>query len=235
MKHLLLSALLCALMFSSTAHAKNEPSDSLMLKKTTSKNNTPLVSPHNNYAVGIYGSSKLPIGYQFFFNLENIGKLRANMGVLFNNQFSSHSNYDISTTIIKRSLLIHSSRFMDLTSVTIRTRKLHYMDKERVSENYTLGYSLIYNGKLNVGAGIDCNRGFEDVNGLMLSAGRFFPVIRINITGQMSVFHNQTNWRSGISKTFLLNPKSSVIYGLEVYYEEYMDYNDVNVGMIFYL
>lgn len=235
MKQFLLTLILTGLILTAFPQDIYSPSDSLLAKHNTGESITPVSHPQNNYSVGVFGSSKLPIGYQLFFNLENIGKRRSNMGILINNQFSTHSNYDLSATIIKRSLIIHNSRLTDVTSINLRTRKLHFFDKERVSENYSIGYSLVYNGKLNFGAGIDCDRGIEEYNGILLTAGRFFPALKINVSGQMSFFEDITNWRGGISKTFTLNPNSTAIYGVEFFYEEYRSYNDISVGMVFYL
>lgn len=233
MKHIILSVALTGLVLSAYSNSIYPLSDSSKVKTHETVFHTS--QAQNNYAVGISGSSKLPLGYQLLFNLNTIGRAQTNIIFLLSNQFSSHSNYDLCATVTKRELLLRKSSLYDLTSLNIRSRKLHFPDEERTTQSYNFVYSIVIKGKINMGAGIACDRGTDAMNGLILSMGRFFPGMRVNISGNTTILNGETNWKGSISKTFSLNPESSLIYGLEVSYEEYMNYNDVSVGMIFYL
>lgn len=233
MKRLLLTIILTGLLFSAYSQDKYEPTDTAMITGIEKEIALDKFSTQNNYAFGLYGSSKLPLGYQMFFNLENLGRIKTNLGFLFYNQFSNHSNYDISCLVLKKKLLLNRSSVKDIVNLNFRTRKLHFSDRERVTVNYKGSYGVIVDNRYNIGVGIDCERGKENMNGLLLTAGKFFPLTRINLTAQSSLFKNRIDYKAGITKTFSFG--SPVIYGIEIFYEEYRGYNDVSLGLMIYL
>lgn len=189
----------------------------------------------NNFGMGYYASSKLPIGYQFFAGFENIGTLKTHMAILINNQFSTHGNYDLSGTLFKKHLFISSGAFSDLTQYNYRVRKLHFSDKERTIQNHKASYGLVIGGIFSISAGADVKLGEEPELGFVTDAGKYFPQSRVSINTTASFFSYRTDYRFSVTRSFVLSPDASPILGTTLFYENLNGYTDFGVGVIVYL
>lgn len=189
----------------------------------------------NNYGMGYYASSRLPIGYQFFAGFENIGRIKANMAIMVHNQFSTHGNYDMSGTVFKKNLFISTGIINDLSQYNYRIRKLHFSDKERTLQSHKVSYGVVIAGMFNVAAGADIKIGEESEIGLLTDAGRYFPSSKVSINSTASFFSYRTDYRFSITRTFVLSPDASPVLGTSVFYENFNGYSDFGIGVIVYL
>lgn len=188
----------------------------------------------NIRAFGYYGSTRLPIGYQFFMGFEHIGRMRAGLGLMINNQFSSGAYHDLSGTIFRKNTILNTGKVSDLLSYNVRLRKLQFTEEAAVMLNQKGWYSVILNNRVSLGAGMEYMTGCEEAYGLLLSAGKHFPKKRVSLNTNCSFIAGSIDYKAAVSKTMTLGSSKSTIYGLELSYENFRGYKDMTLGVMVY-
>lgn len=188
----------------------------------------------NIRAFGYYGSTRLPIGYQFFMGFEHIGRMRAGLGLMINNQFSSGAYHDLSGTIFRKNTILNSGKVSDLLSYNVRLRKLQFTEEEAVMLNHKGWYSVILKNRVSLGAGMEYMTGCEEAYGLLLNAGTHFPDNRLSLNANCSFIAGSIDYKAAISKTITVGRSKSTIYGLELSYENFRGYKDMSLGVMIY-
>lgn len=187
------------------------------------------------YSFGYSGSTRLPLGYEAKIYFGGISNIKTNLGLSLTHQFDSKGSYDISTIIGYHNLFIKSKKSLNnYLSYGYRIRKLKYIDNKIKWQNHSLLYR--YNIKdISLGLGANYLIGRKKKVGGAIYADKSFSQAQITIASEYFIYNKQFDYKISLSKRFRLYAENIHNISIGLYYESFLDKDNIGWKLNIYL
>lgn len=181
----------------------------------------------NHFDIGSLSSTRFPYGFELSSNIGYLGNKEVHLKAIFSYQKSKTNGQIIKGFIGKGSLFIDREKYNDYIIYRFQERNLNFLD---TPTNRSRVHSLSY-GISSWSTGLSMLETDEHEFGFNLGFRRSLSPIGITFDTQFSIFKNQANFTIGGSKSFRTS-RINMINSIEIqiYYEQFFDYRDVNLG-----
>ncbi|MBS5980501.1 MAG: hypothetical protein KIB51_12395, partial [Dysgonomonas mossii] len=187
------------------------------------------------YSFGYSGSNRLPLGYEAKIYFGGISNVKTNLGLSLIHQFDSKGSYDINTVISYHNLFLRRKKSSnDCLSYGYRIQKLRYIDNKIKWQNHSLFYH--YNLKdISLGLGADYLIGQKKKIGGAIYAEKSFSQAQITLASEYFIYNKQFDYKISLSKGFRLYAENIHNFSIGLYYESFLDKDNIGWKLNIYL
>jgi len=189
----------------------------------------------NYISLGFLGSSKFPYGFKVSSHISHIGRKTLNTNLTLAYQEDKSNGTVFRGGIGKSTLFIRKKGHRDFTEYIFTFRNLNFLETPTSESKSHLLYYGMNIPKLRYASwkiGANMIESETNYTGVFLGFHKWFSSINININGQCSIFSDQINFKIGVSRSFNLRKVKVVRWiNTRLYYEQFFDYRDVNLGL----
>lgn len=182
----------------------------------------------NSLELGYSGATKLPLGFYSSYSAVYLGNTKINSSVVFRYNFDNQGFHDLNLQFAKWNIFCKTRDVSDFAAYNYQNRILNFDGTKNKFENHQIKYGLNLKKHIALGMGLDFIGGQYDKIGGHIYAYKWFSNPNINVTLTTSIFDNQINYKSELSKSFNFNSKFLISrISLGIAYEDFMNYKDL--------
>jgi hypothetical protein len=190
----------------------------------------------NSFGLGYNGSTRLPVGFVASLNLAYVGEIRTNFGLRFQYKCDRNGNHETGINTSKSDIFIRGSKTYDFLQYDYWQRELDFLETNIVFHNHQFRYGISIKNGYSFSTGINYMIDDKEKIGGNFSVSKWFTKPAISTTLTSSIFEDDFDYKIGISKSIYFNSRFILRdTSIGFYFENFQDYNDLNINVTFWL